>query len=117
MKNRIIKTFGQITLVALVFLVISAFTNSKTTTAISETQSFTVIVNYKSGSPAESIKINYDVCSTISCAGGGENQYTDKNGKATIEWTSGCAICWVYIDGTAHKGEYKDGGTYTFILE
>lgn len=77
--------------------------------------SCTVIVKYSNGSPAEGIKISTDVCGGVSCVGG-KNFYTDEDGQVTVTWSEGCNLCYIYVKGTAHKGNYEDGETYTFTL-
>jgi hypothetical protein len=72
-----------------------------------------VYVKNSYGSPYNYARVNYDVCSTLSCAGSGNDVRTDKNGYAQIKWTTNCKICIIYVNGKAHKGTYNDGGTYT----
>jgi hypothetical protein len=78
--------------------------------------SCTVTVKYSGGSPAEGIKVTSDVCGGISC-GGGRDFYTDKEGKATVKWVEGCKLCYIYVKGTSHKGDYSNGGTYNFTID
>jgi len=75
--------------------------------------SCTVIVKYSGGSPASSVKVSTEVGGGISCVGG-RTFYTDSNGEATVYWSEGCKLTYIYIDGTSYKGDYEDGGTYTF---
>lgn len=76
--------------------------------------SCTVKVTYSSGSGASGVRVVGDVCGGISCSGNTSAVYTDSDGYATIEWSEGCKLCYIYIDGKSYKGNYKDGGSYSF---
>lgn len=115
MKKKIFKFAGVLTLVVAIFAISTAFTG-KETKSVSSKNSCTVYVKYSSGSVAEGIKIAGEVCGGISCIGHTRTVYTDKNGKATIEWSEGCKLCKIYVKGTSHKGEYENGKTYNFTL-
>lgn len=114
MKKKMLKIVGLMSITVMIFAFSTAFTSKSTAKA--SKNSCTVIVNYSSGSAASGIKVSGDVCGGISCAGNTGNVYTDKNGKVTVEWSEGCKLCYIYIKGSSNKGEYKDGGTYTFSL-
>lgn len=115
MKKNILKIAGVLTLVLAIFAISTAFTG-KETKEMSAKNSCTVYVKYSNGSAAEGIKVSGDVCGGISCVGGTGNVYTDKNGKAIIEWSDGCRLCYIYVKGTSHKDDYQNGKTYNFTL-
>lgn len=73
-----------------------------------------VVVKYSSDSPASSVRVVGSVCGGISCSGNTKAVYTDSNGKATIYWSEGCKLCYIYIDGKEYKGSYSHGGSYNF---
>jgi hypothetical protein len=75
----------------------------------------TVIVNYKGGFAALGIKVGTEVGGGISCIGG-RTFYTGSNGKVTVAWVQGCKLTYIYVDGTAYKGNYENGETYTFTI-
>ena len=76
--------------------------------------SCTVKVTYSSGNSMSGVRVVGSVCGGISCSGNTKAVNTDSNGKATIYWSDGCKLCYIYIAGKEHKGTYKNGGTYTF---
>jgi len=115
MKKNIFKFAGVLILIVAIFAISTAFTG-KETKSTSSKNSCTVYVKYSNGSAAEGIKVSGDVCGGVSCVGGTGNVYTDKNGKATIEWSEGCRLCYIYVKGTSHKGDYQNGKTYNFTL-
>jgi hypothetical protein len=115
MRKNILRIAGVFTLVLAIFAISTAF-KGKETKEMSSKNSCTVYVKYSSGSAAEGIKIVGDVCGGISCVGQTPAVYTDKDGKATIEWSDGCKLCYIYVKGTSHKGEYENGKTYNFTL-
>ena len=115
MKKNILKIAGVLTLVLAIFVISTAFTGKETNSASSK-NSCTVYVKYSSGSAAEGIKIVGDVCGGVSCVGQTPAVYTDKDGKATIEWSEGCRLCYIYVKGTSHKDDYQNGKTYNFTL-
>lgn len=117
MKRKVFRIVGLFTLLAVIFIAVTAFTNNNNgNTVPSDKNSCTVIVKYSNGSPAADIKVSGDVCGSISCIGNTGNVYTDNNGKATIEWSDGCKLCYIYVKGTSHKDDYKNGETYNFSL-
>lgn len=89
------------------------FLNEETINNMSK-NSCIVKVNYSSGSPASGVKVGYEVGGGISCIGGGTAGYSDPNGQVVVEWSEGCKCTYIYIDGKAYKGEYKNGGSYQF---
>ena len=74
----------------------------------------TVLVNTSSGTLKKGVKVNYEVGGGISCIGGGSPVYTDNTGRAVITWSLGCKCTYIYINGKAYKGNYANGGSYTF---
>jgi len=74
-----------------------------------------VVVTYKGGSAASSIKVSTDVCGGISCSGG-RNFYTNSKGEVTVYWVDGCKLCYIYVDGTSYESTYENGKTYYFII-
>jgi len=115
MKKNVLKITSIFMLVVAIFAVSTAF-KGKETKATSSKNSCSVYVKYSNGSAAEGVKVSGDVCGGVSCVGNTGNVYTDKNGKATIEWSDGCKLCYIYVKGTSHKGEYENGKTYNFTL-
>lgn len=115
MKKNLFKITSVFTIVVAIFVLSTAF-SGKEKKETSSMNSCTVYVKYSSGSPASGIKVSGDVCGGVSCVGGTGNVYTDKNGKATIEWSDGCRLCYIYVKGTSHKGDYQNGKTYNFTL-
>lgn len=115
MKKNVLKIAGVLTLFVVIFAINTAFTGKESKSASSK-NSCTVYVKYSSGSAAEGIKIVGDVCGGISCIGQTSAVYTDKDGKATVEWSEGCKLCYIFVKGTSHKGDYENGKTYNFEL-
>ena len=115
MKKPIFKFAGVLTLFVAIFAISTAFTGKETKGSGSK-NSCIVYVKYSSGSATEGIKIVGEVCGGISCVGQTSAVYTDKYGKATVEWSEGCRLCYIYVKGTSHKGEYENGKTYNFTL-
>lgn len=91
-----------------------SFTPNHNPTSEPMKNSCTVKVTYSSGSPAKGVKVGYEVGGSIACVGGGTAGYTDSDGEVTVQWSDGCKCTYIYIDGTSHKGPFKDGGYYTF---
>jgi len=115
MKKKVLRIAGLLTLVLAIFAISTAFTN-KNNAAPSAKNSCTVIVKYSDGSLATDIKVSGDVCGGVSCIGNTGNVYTNKNGEVTVEWSEGCNLCYIYVKGTSHKDDYKNGKTYNFTL-
>lgn len=70
-----------------------------------------------SGSPAKSKKIvGYTTDHALSTEGT-NIAYTNSDGKVTLKWSSYKDLYIIYVDGTGHKGTYRNGGTYTFVLD
>lgn len=72
-------------------------------------------VNTSAGSPAKSVKVSTDVSGGISCVGG-RTFYTDSDGRVTLEWSSGCYLKKIFIDGKGHDVNFKDGNSYTISM-
>lgn len=68
-------------------------------------------VFHSTGSPARSIKVTTDVSGGISCIGG-RSFYTDSNGDVILEWSSGCYLRKIYVDGRGENVDYTNGGNY-----
>ena len=102
------KVFLFVLLAVSCFLATSAFTPK----TVGGTLHIYVKDSY--GNPADYVRVNYDVCASLSCAGGGSDVRTDKKGYAEIRWTTSCDICTIYVNGKSHKGKYTAGNSYTF---
>lgn len=110
------KKLVSVLVATLVAVVVMSFTFSNGSDKANEPNgdnSCTVYVKYSSGSAASGVKVSTDVSGGVSCVGG-RKFYTNSDGKATVQWSEGCKLKYIYIDGKSHKGEYKNGGTYTF---
>ena len=71
----------------------------------------TLYVTTSYGSEARSVKVSTDVSGGISCIGS-RSFRTDSNGKVTLEWSSGCSLKTIFVDGREYDVNYKNGGTY-----
>ncbi|PID87954.1 MAG: hypothetical protein CSB06_02495 [Bacteroidia bacterium] len=112
MKN-LIKLTGVFAIVIAIFAVTTAFTSNGDKP--SGDNVCYVTVKYSSGSLAKSVKVTTDVSGGISCIGG-RDFYTNDDGVATLKWSSGCYLKKVYVKGTGYKVDYKDGNSYTLVL-
>ena len=74
-----------------------------------------LLVKTSSGNPAKGIKVSTDVSGGISCIGG-RSFYTDSDGKVSLEWSSGCYLKKLYINGKGYDVDFKDGNSYTISL-
>ncbi len=114
MKN-LIKLTGVFAIVIVMFAVTTAFTSEGSSNSSGD-NSCTVTVKYSNGSLAKSVKVSTDVSGGISCIGG-RDFYTDSDGEVTLKWSSGCYLKKVYVKGDGYKVDYKDGNSYTLILD
>lgn len=86
---------------------------------LKDEKSCTVYVKWysTSGDPAEGKKVvGYTSTRTLSTEGT-NIAYTNSDGKVTLNWNSYKDLRIIYVDGTKHEGNYKNGGTYTFVLD
>ena len=107
----------MISLVAIIFAIVSMsflLNDDGNNVTPDSKNSCTVKVTYSSGSGQSGVRVVGSVCGGISCSGNTSAVYTDSDGYATIEWSEGCKLCYIYIDGKSYKGHYKDGEIYTF---
>jgi len=102
-----------ISFIAAVLLILTA-SPSHTAQPPAGDDTITVVVKTSSGGTASGVRVNYEVCGTLSCSGQGSGWRTDSSGKAFMAVRSGCKVCIIYVDGKAHKGSYSFGTTYTF---
>ncbi len=106
-----------ISLTAILFVLVSmSFMLNDEDSKVNPTSenSCTVQVTYSSGSGMSGVRVVGDVCGGMSCVGSTTAVYTNSDGYATIEWSDGCNLCYIYIDGKSYKGSYSDGGSYSF---
>jgi hypothetical protein len=78
--------------------------------------SCTLTVENSYGSPAKSVKVSTDVSGGMSCIGG-RSFYTDSSGEVTLEWSAGCKLLKVYVDGRGYDVDFKDGKRYTLTMK
>lgn len=74
-----------------------------------------VNVKRQHGAPVRSVKVSTEVSGGISCIGG-RSFYTDGSGRVFLEWSSGCYLKKVYVDGRGYSVDFKDGGSYTITI-
>ena len=107
----------MISLIAIIFATVSMsfmLNDDGSNVTPDSKNSCTVKVTYSSGSGQSGVRVVGSVCGGISCSGNTSAVYTDSDGYATIEWSDGCKLCYIYIDGKSYKGNYEDGGSYSF---
>lgn len=103
------------TLVAVVVMSFTLNSGSDKATEPNGKNSCTVVVKNSSGSTVSGVKVRGAVSETLTCSGYTKTVYTDSNGKATIQWSEGCKLQYIYINGKSHeKKYYKNGSTYNF---
>ena len=110
-----LKMFGLFAMILAFFSSTIAFSNENSTAITGSDNTCTVTVKYKNGSLAKSVKVSTEVSGGISCVGG-RKFYTNSDGKATLEWSKGCYLKTVYVNGTGYKVDYKDGNNYTLTI-
>ena len=104
--------------IVILSIITTSFTTENTETR-SDEKTCTVYVKWysTSGKPAKGIKVvGYTDKHALSTEGT-QTAYTDSNGKVKLKWNSYRDLYILYVDGTGHKGTYKDGGSYTFAID
>jgi hypothetical protein len=104
---KLLKRMGLLTLIMVLLTAI-------TVNAASD-QTCTVVVKYKNGVVAASVKVSTSVSGGLSCIGG-RDFYTDKDGEVTLKWVEGCYLKKVFVKGDGYEVDYKSGGSYTLYL-
>lgn len=97
------------------FFILTSF-SSNNNAILMRDNTCTLHVKTSYGSDAKSVKVSTDVSGGISCIGG-RSFYTNSDGMVTQEWSSGCYLKSIYVDGTGYKVDYRDGGDYTVIMK
>lgn len=120
MKN-LFKIYFAVALLVSAFFIFPSFTASdfegNTNSSInSADNSCIVYVKTSYGSAAKSVKVSTDVSGGISCIGG-RSFYTDSDGKVILEWSSGCSLKKIYVDGRGNEVDYRDGGKYEITMK
>ncbi len=115
MKTNVLRTLGIITLFTAFFASTTAFSAKKVEHSNSD-NSCIVYITTSYGSAAKSVKVSTDVSGGISCVGG-RSFYTNSDGKVTLEWSSGCYLKKIFVDGRGYEVDYKDGNTYNLTMK
>jgi len=116
MKNIPFKMKHTVALLSTIALAVLTLISAPSHTAPSVLgdDTITVVVKTASGGKASGVRVNYEVCGTLSCSGQGNGWHTGSDGMAVMTIRSGCKVCVSYVDGKAHKDSYSFGNTYTF---
>lgn len=120
MKN-LSKIYFAVALLVSVFLIFPSFTTSdfegNTNSSLNSAANTCILyVKTSYGSAARSVKVSTDVSGGISCIGG-KSFYTDSDGKAILEWSAGCSLKKIYVDGRGYEVDYRDGGRYEITMK
>ena len=106
--KKMIKAMGLMALMMIVVFAFSSFT--KVNETISE-KSCTVTIKYSNGDPAESVTV------TASYSIGGQHDFkTNDDGVVRLTWEYH-DIKYLYIKGDKYEVDYRDGKSYTLTLK
>ncbi len=106
------KFIKEIGLMALMMIVMFAFSSFSHVNETSSEKSCTVTIKYSNGDPAEYVTVT----ASYSGVGGQHDFKTNDEGVVKLTWEYNDIKC-LYIKGDKYEVDYRDGKSYTLTLK